>query len=81
MWNRDFFVAALSESYGKQRADNLFEELVKSANLPSQQEYNREEALEICQAMKSAPELFLQVLGGCLKIKLGIQKNANSPQK
>lgn len=81
MWNRDFFVAALSESYGKQKAEKVFEELVKGANLPSQPEYSREDAQKICQAMKSAPELFLQILGGCLKIKLGIQKNANSPQK
>ena len=79
MWKRDFFVSALSESYGKQKAEKVFEDLVKGANLPSLPEYNKEDALKICNTMKGSPELFLQILAGCLKIKLGLLKSSSSP--
>lgn len=70
MWTKDFFIQALSNSYGKQRAEEVVGQMFKSAGLADQDQYDKEETLKVCGVMGNSEEMFLRTIGSCLRVQV-----------
>lgn len=70
MWTKGFFIEALLNSYGKQRAEEVVGQMFKSAGLTDRDQYDQEETLKVCGVMGESKEMFLKAMGNCLKVQV-----------
>ena len=62
---REEFVEQFAEMMGKERAYTLFIEATRDAGCSEKDEFNRDEVLRICEALKSKDAL-LSIFASCL---------------
>jgi hypothetical protein len=67
--NREELITGLSSTYGRERAEEMINEIIAGAGLPIKEKYSKKEMLRICDFMVSGSDRFQQMIGGFLKAR------------
>lgn len=73
--NKEELTTGLSSTYGRERAEEMINEIIANAGLPVKEEYSKKELLRICDFMVSGPDRFQQMIGGFLKARVLLLKD------
>ena len=72
MISREEFVKAYTQGIGTEGAQKLISETVKTAGLADKQEYTKDEAIQICEALKQK-DGFVKILACSLLARIYIK--------
>lgn len=67
-------LTGLSESFGKEKAEEMINKVILNAGLSLKEEYSKVEAFKICEEMSKANEAFLRIIGNSIKIQVMLMK-------
>ncbi|EKD27352.1 MAG: hypothetical protein ACD_79C00747G0003 [uncultured bacterium] len=68
-------LAGLSESFGKEKADEIINVFISKAGLTLKAEYPKNEAFKICEQMINAEDKFLRIMGNSIKVQVMLMKS------
>jgi hypothetical protein len=74
-WPKSFFISGIANTYGKQKAEEVINQVIQSSALPNRPEYSKEECLKICDVMAKSSDIFLQIAGNSLKVHIILDKS------
>ena len=60
----------LASAYGKERAEEMIDQVIRDAGLLVKPEYSKQELLRICEHMVSCPDRFLNIVGRFLNARV-----------
>ena len=67
---REELTIGLASTYGRERAEEMINEIITNAGLSIKEEYSKKEMLRICDFMVSGSDRFQQMIGGFLKARV-----------
>lgn len=67
-------LSGLSESFGKEKAEEMINRVIMNAGLSLKDEYSKQEAFKICEQMAKSTENFIKIIGNAIKIQVMLMK-------
>ena len=71
---KEEIVSGLASSYGREKAEEMLDSIIRGAGLPVKGEYRKAELLKLCDYMTAGSDRFLKTIGGFLKVRVILLK-------
>jgi hypothetical protein len=71
---KEELIGGLAATYGKEKAQDVIDNMIASAGLPVKPEYSKHELLQLYDSMDSASDRFTRIVGSFIKVKTTLLK-------
>lgn len=71
---KEELVGGLAATYGKEKAQDVIDNMIAGAGLPVKSEYSKRELLQICAFMDASSDRFTRIVGAFVKVKTTLLK-------